>query len=104
MVQKQAILYSYDDPKQCGEVQVEGQKAGNRGTSAAHVKGEEGIPSQETNSKVQKESKEIKQLNELIDKSQTVLFETKTVFPFDLFPSTITVDQTKINIINSTLF
>lgn len=45
------------------------------------------------------EEKEARQLKKLIKRSNDVLATATTVFPFDLFPDTITVDRTKVTII-----
>jgi hypothetical protein len=46
-----------------------------------------------------KKKKEAKKLDDLVKKSSRELFRMSTVFPFDLFPNTITVDEEKVNII-----
>src|SRR5438034_3327491 len=38
---------------------------------------------------------------QLAKKSSQVLFRTKTVFPFDLFPDTLTINANKIDIVQS---
>jgi hypothetical protein len=42
--------------------------------------------------------------NKLVEKSQRVLIELSSVFPFDLFPDTITIDESKLNIIIRVFF
>lgn len=37
-------------------------------------------------------------------KSSQILFQTKTVFPFDFFPDTLTINANKIDIVNSEFF
>lgn len=37
-------------------------------------------------------------------KSSQILFRTKTVFPFDLFPDTLTINANKIDVVNSEFF
>jgi len=43
-------------------------------------------------------------INQMADKSDQILFRTKTVFPFDFFPDTITINANKIDIINAAFF
>lgn len=47
----------------------------------------------------QEHDRELRRLARLINRSSDVLASATTVFPFDLFPNTITVDRTKITII-----
>ncbi len=47
----------------------------------------------------QEHDQELRRLTRLINKSSDILASATTVFPFDLFPNTITVDRTKITII-----
>lgn len=42
---------------------------------------------------------EVKKLEKLVDATHSVLMKTKTVFPFDLFPDEVTIDENKINIV-----
>lgn len=46
----------------------------------------------------------VKKLDELVAKSQRILYKTKTVFPFDLFPDEIIIDENKIDIIVKPFF
>jgi hypothetical protein len=49
---------------------------------------------------LQKQEAESKQqLSELTDAAQRVLFKTKTVFPFDLFPNDVIVNDDKVDIV-----
>lgn len=43
-------------------------------------------------------SNEEKRLNESIDKVKNVLFATKTLFPFDLFPDDVVIDLERLSI------
>lgn len=43
-------------------------------------------------------------LNEISGKTEEVLLEIKSVFPFDFFPDTIRVDQNKVDIIYRDFF
>ncbi len=43
-------------------------------------------------------------LNNLLERSNRIIFSTQTVFPFDFFPDEITIDETKIQIIKRTFF
>jgi hypothetical protein len=43
-------------------------------------------------------------LQELLKESQSVLFRFHTVFPFDLFPDEITIDENKVNIVRKSFF
>lgn len=45
-----------------------------------------------------------KKLEELLDKTHNCLYQIKTVFPLDLFPSTLTVDANKIDLIDRYFF
>jgi len=49
---------------------------------------------QDTNTKPSK--KERDKLNHLVSKSETTLYEIKTVFPFTLFPDTVTIEEDKV--------
>lgn len=44
------------------------------------------------------------QVRQMARKSSQVLFTTKTVFPFDLFPDTLTINANKIDVVNSEFF
>lgn len=43
-------------------------------------------------------------LKEVADKNTVVLTSIETIFPFEFFPATITVDLQKVNIVNSLFF
>lgn len=43
-------------------------------------------------------------LQKLLKESQAVLFHFHTVFPFDLFPDEITIDENKVNIVKKSFF
>lgn len=45
-----------------------------------------------------------KKLDDLVRKSSRVLFKAESVFPFDLFPDTIVIDETKVSIIYKSFF
>lgn len=47
---------------------------------------------------------EEQKLNNLLERSNRIIFSTRTVFPFDFFPDEITIDETKIQIIRKTFF
>jgi hypothetical protein len=49
-------------------------------------------------------TEEVKKLDELVTKSHRILFRCKTVFPFDLFPDELIIDENKIDIIHKTFF
>ena len=42
---------------------------------------------------------EVSKLNNLVKRSNRILFEADTVFPLDLFPDTIRIDENKVDII-----
>lgn len=42
--------------------------------------------------------------NDVVKRSQTVLFRTSTVFPFDIFPDELIVDLTKVTLITRNFF
>lgn len=44
------------------------------------------------------------QLNELVDRTQTVLFKARSIFPFDFFPDEISVSLTKVTMVNRQFF
>lgn len=46
----------------------------------------------------------IRRLSEAIGNSQDMLFMATTVFPFTLFPDTVTVDREKVTVVNRTFF
>ena len=63
----------------------------------------------EGKAEAQKEfSKEVNTNNEMFDdvvkRSQTVLFHAKTVFPFELFPSDVIIDVTKVTVVSRRFF
>jgi len=45
-----------------------------------------------------------RKMNDIVKKSEQILFTTQTVFPFDLFPDSITISGNKIEISNSNFF
>jgi hypothetical protein len=61
---------------------------------------ETGHPTQQANAKNQARKK----LQEAIGDSQEVLCRAQTVFPFTLFPDTITIDRSKIDITHRNFF
>lgn len=48
--------------------------------------------------------KEEKDLKKLVKRSNDVLATASTVFPFDLFPNTVTLDRTKLTIVQRSFF
>ncbi len=54
--------------------------------------------------KESKKERRMKELNNLVAKSNEVLATANTVFPFDLFPDTVTLDRTKVTIIKRSFF
>lgn len=44
------------------------------------------------------------QIDHLLTTTQHTLYRTKTVFPFDLFPDELAIDETKVNIISHEFF
>lgn len=44
------------------------------------------------------------QVHQMARKSSQILFRTKTVFPFDLFPDTLTINCNKIDVVNAQFF
>ncbi len=53
---------------------------------------------------VEKAKPDIVKLNGLVEQSNRVLFTTKAIFPFDLFPNMIRLDENKLDIINNLFF
>lgn len=49
-------------------------------------------------------AKEEQKLDNLLERSNRIIFSTRTVFPFDFFPDEVTIDETKIQIIKKTFF
>lgn len=45
-----------------------------------------------------------RRINQLANRSDQVLLKTKTVFPFDFFPDTLTINGNKIDIVTSVFF
>ena len=45
-----------------------------------------------------------RQMYQLVKKSEQILFSAQTVFPFDFFPDTLTINGNKIDIVNSSFF
>jgi hypothetical protein len=43
-------------------------------------------------------------LNDLVFKSNRVLFKCSTIFPFDIFPDQVVIDENKLTIINQLFF
>lgn len=43
-------------------------------------------------------------LNELVDRAHTVLFKTKSIFPFDFFPDEVSISLTKVTMVNRQFF
>lgn len=48
--------------------------------------------------KLTKQQKEIKKLDKLVETSHELLAQATTVFPFTLFPDTVSIDRNKVNI------
>lgn len=55
-------------------------------------------------SKETTKEEEVQKLEKLVENSHEVLIEASTVFPFTLFPDTITIDRNKINIHRRSFF
>ncbi|MFA5136149.1 MAG: hypothetical protein WC489_02025 [Patescibacteria group bacterium] len=58
---------------------------------------------------ISKESREeakknIRKIENVAEGSKRIIFQTRSVFPFDLFPDSIIVDENKVDIIVSTFF
>ena len=51
-----------------------------------------------------KKRKDERGLANLVKRTHRVLLEISTVFPFDLFPDRLTVDENKVNLISSEFF
>lgn len=52
-----------------------------------------------------KKSKDnIKKLNQAVKGAKKILFKTKTIFPFDLFPDEILIDENKVDIVSGNFF
>jgi len=49
-------------------------------------------------------SSSIARLRKLASQSQNTLLKFKSIYPFDLFPDTVTIDTTKVNIIKKDIF
>ena len=45
-----------------------------------------------------------RKVSEAVGHSQDMLFQASTVFPFTLFPDTVTVDREKVTVVNRTFF
>lgn len=45
-----------------------------------------------------------KSLTDLLKESQNILFRFHTVFPFDLFPDEVTIDENKVNIVKKRFY
>ncbi len=63
---------------------------------------EDATPTDKTGSQEPQEVHE--KLIDITEKAQDVLFEADTVFPFTLFPDTITIDREKVTIATRTFF
>lgn len=61
------------------------------------------ISPKDTVFKAQK-NEEQQKLDKLLDKSNRIIYRTQTVFPFDLFPDIIVIDESKIEVITRTFF
>jgi hypothetical protein len=53
---------------------------------------------------VKEENKEASKLEEIVDQAQDVLVQTRSVFPFTLFPTHITIDRHKLTIVYREFF
>lgn len=58
----------------------------------------------QADSVTKKKDEQIQELNQIVENSQQVLMRAKSVFPFQLFPDTVIVDTTKVDIIYSDFF
>ncbi len=47
---------------------------------------------------------EMQKLRNIVQKSQNILIESKSVFPFQLFPDTITIDRQKLTVVHRPFF
>lgn len=48
--------------------------------------------------------KGIEKLQDIVEKAQTILIKSSAVFPFDLFPDTITIDRKKLTVVHRHFF
>lgn len=62
------------------------------------------LPGPRANSLADQKSKIKKELSHAIGNAQEVLMSATTVFPFTLFPDTITIDRTKLTVAHRTFF
>lgn len=62
------------------------------------------LPSRQREEGVHSDAKALKALKKLVVRSHEVLASATAVFPFDLFPDTISVDRTKVTITKRTFF
>jgi hypothetical protein len=61
------------------------------------------VPSENSTENSDNKSPEEK-INELVEKSSHVLFSMQTVFPFDFFPDTLTINANKIDVVKTSFF
>ncbi|MBI4066913.1 hypothetical protein HY407_00890 [Candidatus Gottesmanbacteria bacterium] len=54
--------------------------------------------------RIRNTKKSLIDLDSTVDKTHHILFKTSTLFPFDLFPDTITIDEIKVNITRKEFF
>lgn len=47
---------------------------------------------------------DIKKLQDIVQQAQNILYAAKAVFPFDLFPDTITIDRQKLTVVHHPFF
>lgn len=74
--------------------------------SAARIEatGEDGQKTSDNTSSSDKEKKQIEKLEDVVEEAQNILLNAKSVFPFDLFPDTITIDRQKLTIVHRAFF
>ncbi|MFI5270966.1 MAG: hypothetical protein ACHQT9_02900 [Candidatus Saccharimonadales bacterium] len=46
----------------------------------------------------------LEKLEEAVEKTQNILVKSNSIFPFDLFPDTITIDRQKLTVVHHTFF
>lgn len=97
-MKKQAVIFK-DSTEHTGEGPLSKLDAGMRKVDLEHTSMH---PSSFEDGKTIKEQSE--KFEKLIQKSDRVLLRIKSVFPFELFPDTIVIDESKVNIIHRIFF
>jgi hypothetical protein len=72
--------------------------AGHRGDYA--VKGEIPVGSASKAQVLEETASDVTKLRDAVDQAQNILIQARAVFPFDLFPDTITVDRQKLTVVH----